>query len=86
MVKGISRQVIVVHSPDQKLFEQAIFILKDEAVGKAGVTDEMLLKAADKILHSTPGGKKKRLSYYGPVWACLGAVCTGLVWLLTILI
>ena len=34
MVKGISRQVIVVHSPDPKLFEQAIFILKDGAVGK----------------------------------------------------
>ena len=29
MVKGVSRQVIVVHSPDPKLFEQAIFILKD---------------------------------------------------------
>ena len=28
MVKGISKQVIVVHSPDPKLFEQAIFILK----------------------------------------------------------
>jgi len=41
MVKGISRQVIVVHAPDQKLFEQAIFILKDDAVG-AGVTDEAL--------------------------------------------
>ena len=27
MVKGISRQVIVVHAPDPKLFEQAIFIL-----------------------------------------------------------
>ena len=34
MVKGISRQVIVVHSPDPKLFEQAIFILKDNAVGE----------------------------------------------------
>ena len=86
MVKGISRQVIVVHAPDQKLFDQAIFILKDEAVGKAGITDEMLLKAADKILYNTRCGKKKRLSHYGPVWACLGAVCTGLIWLLTILI
>ena len=34
MVKGISRQVILVHSPDPKLFEEAIFILKDEAVEK----------------------------------------------------
>ncbi len=39
MVKGLNRQVIVVHSPDQKLFDQAIFILKDDAVGKEGVTD-----------------------------------------------
>ena len=30
MVKGISRQVILVQSPEPKLFEQAIFILKDE--------------------------------------------------------
>lgn len=38
MVKGISRQVIVVHSPDPKLFEQAIFILKDNAVGRGSPT------------------------------------------------
>ncbi len=38
MVKGISRQVIVVQGPEPKLFEQAIFILKDEAVSQ-GITD-----------------------------------------------
>ena len=43
MVKGICRQVIVVHSPDPKLFEQAIFILKDDAVAQ-GVTEELLLQ------------------------------------------
>lgn len=86
MVKGISRQVIVVHAPDQKLFDQAIFILKDEAVNKEGITDEMLLKAADKILHSTLKGKKQKRGFYGPVWACAGAICTGLVWLLTALV
>ena len=31
MVKGISKQVIVVHSPDPKLFEQAIFIVRNDA-------------------------------------------------------
>ena len=36
MVKGISRQVIVVRSPDPKLFEQAIFILREDALGKDG--------------------------------------------------
>ena len=37
MVKGTSRQVIVVHAPEEKLFEQAIFILKDGAVGEEGI-------------------------------------------------
>ncbi len=83
MVKGISRQVIVVNSPEQKLFEQAIFILKDEAVVKGGVTDDMLLKAADKLLRSSGTGKKR---LPGSVWACAGALATGLVWLLTALI
>ena len=32
MTKGTSRRVIVVDSPDTGLFEQAIFILKDEAL------------------------------------------------------
>lgn len=84
MVKGISRQVIVVHSPDPKLFEQAIFILKDEAVGQEGVTDEALLKEAKKLLHG--GSRKKQpLYFFGPAWACGGALLTGLVWLLTLL-
>ena len=85
MVKGISRQVIVVRSPDQKLFEQAIFILNDEAVAK-GVTDEMLLKSADKLLHGSQKTKKPGIFMYGSVWACAGALLTGLVWLLTSLI
>ena len=43
MVKGISRQVIVVHAPEPKLFEQAIFMLKENAA-QEGVTDEALLR------------------------------------------
>ena len=34
MVKGINRQVIVVRPPDQKLFEQAIFLLRLESGGR----------------------------------------------------
>ena len=37
MVKGISRRVVVVDSPDQRFFEQAIFILRSDAAG-AGVS------------------------------------------------
>ena len=85
MVKGISRQVIVVHSPDPALFEQAIFILKDKAV-EQGVTDEELLKQAQKAIHSAGGGKRPKLWFYGPVWACGGALVTGIAWLLSVLL
>ena len=86
MVKGISRQVILVQSPEPKIFEQAIFILKDEAL-KEGITDEVLLKEAQAILHSGDGRRKKRHIYlYGAVWAAGGALLTGIAWLLTVLI
>lgn len=83
MVKGISKQVIVVQSPDRDLFDQAIFILKDEAVGQ-GITEELLLKEAQRTINSPV--KKVKLRYYGLVWACGGALVTGAVWLLTILL
>ena len=86
MVKGISRQVIVVHAPEPKLFEQAIFILKDDAIGQEGVTDEALMKEAKRLMGAPTGGKKRKLSMYGPVWACGGALVTGLMWLITILL
>lgn len=81
MVKGVSRQVIVVHAPGEELFDQAIFILKDAAVEK-GVTDEILLKQAQQAIRGGQG-KKRKLWLYGPVWACGGAVVTGLLWLMT---
>lgn len=87
MVKGTSRQVILVQGPEEKLFEQAIFILKDEAVGQ-GITDEELLKEAKAALHGAeqPGGKGRRLYLFGAVWAAGGALATGLAWLLTALL
>lgn len=80
MVKGVSKQVIVVHSPDPKLFEQAIFILKE---GAEGVTDEMLLKEANQAIRRSVKPKRRKLFLYGPVWACGGAMLTGLLWFLT---
>lgn len=83
MVKGISKQVIVVQSPDKELFDQAIFILRDEAVSK-GISEELLLKEARKTICASP--KRRYLRYYGPVWAFGGAMATAAVWLLTILL
>jgi len=86
MVKGISRQVIVVQGAEPKLFEQAIFILKDEAVGE-GITDEALLKEAEDAIRGYDRPARKRHFYlYGAVWASGGALLTGLVWLLSSLL
>ena len=43
MVKGVSRQIILVESPDPNLFEKAIFILKD---GRCGAGAQELLEEA----------------------------------------
>ena len=77
MVKGISRQVILVQSPDPKLFEQAIFILKDGAV-EQGVTEEHLLREARQ---AAMGRGEKRA--WGPLWALCGALATGAIWAIT---
>lgn len=82
MVKGVSRQVIVVQSPEPKLFEQAIFFLRADAVGE-GVTEDSLLKEAKQILRN----QKERRFFalgYGILWALFGAVCTASAWACTV--
>lgn len=82
MVKGISKQVIVVQSPDPQLFEQAIFILRENAVNKDGVTEASLLKEANRIIGMSHR-KRRDFLISASVWALAGAFATGLVWLLS---
>lgn len=81
MVKGVSRQVIVVQSPDRKLFEQAIFILREDATEK-GITDEMLLREAQQAVRHR---KRRIVPTRGPLWAVGGALVTAAVWFITTL-
>ena len=83
MVKGVSKQVIVVPSPDPKLFEQAIFILREDALGAEGVTDDALMREATRLIRAGASGKKRNKMLPGPVWAAGGALVTGAVWILT---
>ena len=83
MVKGISRQVIVVHSPDPKLFEQAIFILKEDVVD-SGISDDALLKQAQEAIRfEGKQSRKRKLYYYAAFWAAVGSFLTGVLWLMT---
>ena len=83
MVKGISRQVIVVDGPDPKLFDQAIFILKDDALGE-GVTEEALLKEARQVIRGSGKGKKRPRALPGVGWSALGAALVGIAWAISV--
>ena len=89
MVKGVSRQVIVVRQPDAKLFEQAIFLLREDG---PGVTDDELLRqanqAADRYLRANAGGAKapRRIRWSAVAFTLLGAAATGLAWGITLLL
>ena len=82
MVKGISRQVIVVDAPEPKLFDQAIFILKDNMTE---ISDEALLKEARQVIQGQDKlSRKRHIWLYGTFWAAAGALLTGAAWLLTV--
>lgn len=83
MVKGISKQVIVVNATDKKLFDQAIFILSDEALADRGITEERLLQEARQYIRPGKQGKSRLLCPQSVVGAGAGAALMGLVWLLS---
>ncbi len=82
-MKGITRQVVVVKEPDPKLFDQAIFLLREDAIADGGISEETLLKEARMVCReSSPSFF--RWQYL--LWALAGSMLTGLIWLLTVLI
>ena len=83
MVKGISKQVIVVHSQDRKLFDEAIFILSDDAIKGEGITNDMLLKEAKKLIQHPSVKTGKHGILHKILFAAAGASVTGLIWVLS---
>lgn len=83
MVKGTSRRVIVVDSPDPKLFEQAIFIVRNDAFTKDGITSQQLLGEACRIAKGCSAGTAAKPSLWQrlPKWAWwLMAAAAAAVW------
>ncbi|MBQ3556871.1 MAG: translation initiation factor 2 [Oscillospiraceae bacterium] len=83
MVKGINRQVVVVKSPDPKLFEQAIFLLREDAAGD-GVSPEQIIQqarqAADDYLRSHSVRGRRGLHLPRAAWGVAGAVLASAAW------
>ena len=79
MVKGITRQVILVKSPDPKLFEEAIFIVKEEALAREGVSADQVLRQARQA--AAWNRKLERLDRFrGPIWGAAGAAAASAAW------
>lgn len=82
MVKGKNRHVIVVDSPDPQVFEEAIFVLKEEYVRSRSAEQVMreARRAADEYLRRN-GAPRRRA---GRIWgAALTAavLAVGIAWL-----
>ena len=88
MVKGISRRVVVVDSPDRRFFEQAIFIVRNDAAGE-GVSSRELVEGARRVARSYTGASGRwgrALRNLSPaLYTLLGSAGVGLMWLLTTL-
>lgn len=87
MVKGNTRQVIVVRSPDPQLFEQAIFLLREDALEKNGVGEREILEEARRLAdgYIKKGVRQKR--HMPPLfWLTMGAAPVALSWILIALL
>ncbi len=84
MVKGVSKRVIVIKSPDKRIFEEAIFIMKEDAFKTAGVTAEDIVNEACKIASSyvrKNTGVKCKTKYIIPAaYVTAGAAIAGIIW------
>ena len=81
MVKGISRRVVVVEAPDQRFFEQAIFIVRN-AVASEGVSARDLVEEARRVARSCAAGDRGGRRRFAPaLYSLMGGGAIGLLWL-----
>lgn len=82
MVKGISRRVIVVRSPDPRFFEQAVFFLREDALHQDGVTAEQVVSEAKRVAAGYIRRSKtdRRSVPHGAKWCAIGVAAASIVW------
>jgi hypothetical protein len=88
MVKGISRRVVVVESPDQRYFDQAIFIVRNDAAGE-GISARELVDEARRVARNYTGGGWAGRTARGltpALYVLMGAAAISLIWLLVTLL
>ena len=85
MVKGTNRRVVVVRSPDPKIFEEAIFIIREDLFHRGSSPEKIMAEArrsANDYLRKTvkaKGGTWTRIR--GTLFGLAGALAAGAAWL-----
>lgn len=88
MVKGTTRQVVLVKSPDPRLFEQAIFILRENALENHGLSEEEIMLQARKtagtyVSSQLPARQRRKIWLKNSLLVFLGALIGAAVcWLI----
>ena len=89
MVKGTTRRVILVRSPDPRVFEEAIFIVREDAQERGATPDDILKEAqrvASEYVRTHLKSGKMSFKVIPPgLYVLLGAAICGLIWALTAL-
>ena len=72
MVKGLSKHVVVIKSPDKNLFEEAIFILKEGAA--QGLSAQDVVHQAQRIAAGYIGSSSRTRRWMRPAICAAGGV------------
>ena len=87
MVKGITRQVILVKSPDPKLFDAPTSLVMEAPPAREGVSADQVLRQARQAADGYLKGSRawdRRLGRFaglaGPFWGAAGALLASGVW------
>ena len=83
LVKGTSRNVIVVRSPDPQVFEEAIFLLRDEYLRgrRAEQAMEEARRAASDYLRRQGAPERKRSRWRGALIGLIVALAAVVVYI-----
>jgi len=82
MVKGVTRQVIVVKGTGDEMFDQAIFLVRDHVISNGGFSEKELLREAKQLYQN----KTAPLTFHNLLWSSIGAIIVSSIWLTTCLI
>lgn len=89
MVKGVSKRVVTIRFPDSHIFEQAIFMVREDLKARSVSASDVIREACDiadrhtsPTAQTLPRRRRRKASLWSQAaYIGLGSALTGLVWL-----